>query len=126
MDLDDLRASQNVEDRRGSGGFGRPLMIGGGGFGAVAVVLAALFFGVDPSQLLDTGGGAPAGQNRLDNGARTDNAAYEFSRKIIGSAEDVWQPLLQTQGARFAPATFTVYDYATRTGCGTGESSAGP
>ncbi len=127
MDLDELRASQNVEDRRGGfGGFGRPLMIGGGGLGAVAVVLAAMFFGVDPSQLLDAGGDAPATQNQPDNGNRTDNAAYEFSRKIIGSAEDVWSPLLAAKGVRFAPATFTVYDYTTPTGCGTGQSSAGP
>ena len=30
------------------------------------------------------------------------------------------------QGVRFTPATFTAYDDATPTGCGTGQSSAGP
>jgi predicted metalloprotease len=59
-------------------------------------------------------------------GPRPDDAAYEFSRRIIGSAEDVWTPILRAQGTAFHPATFTVYDYATPTGCGTGQSAAGP
>ena len=44
----------------------------------------------------------------------------------MGSAEDIWAPLLQEQGIRFMPATFTAYDYVTPTGCGTGQSAAGP
>ena len=51
---------------------------------------------------------------------------YDFARRIIGSAEDVWSPLLRQHGVNLSPATFTAYDYATPTGCGTGQSSAGP
>ena len=130
MRLDDLRPSDNVDDRRGEdygggGGFGgRGLVFGGGGLGVV-VLLISLFFGVDPSQLLN-GGPAPERQARHEAGPRSDDADYEFARKIIGSAEDVWSPLMQAQGVRFTPATFTAYDEATPTGCGTGQSSAGP
>jgi predicted metalloprotease len=63
---------------------------------------------------------------RQEAGPRADDADYNFARKVIGSAEDVWAPLLQQQGTRFSPATMTVYDYATPTGCGTGQSAAGP
>ena len=130
MRLDDLRPSDNVEDRRGEGGgfggFGGPRMVfGGGGLGLVVVLLLSLFFGVDPSQLLN-GGGGPAPQPRQEQGPRSDDAAYDFARRVIGSAEDVWQPLLRDRGVRFTPATFTAYDNATPTGCGTGQSSAGP
>ena len=49
MRWEDLRRSTNVEDRRGfSGGVG----LAGGGIGAVAVVIIALLFGIDPSILL--------------------------------------------------------------------------
>ena len=126
MDIDELRSSENVEDRRGSfGGYGRHIAIGGGGLGSVALVVIYLFLGGDPSQLLDTGSG-PGLESNAGAGGGTDNEAFEFSRKIIGSAEDVWTPLMEAKGARFTPAIFTVYDAATPTGCGTGQSSAGP
>jgi predicted metalloprotease len=120
MRLDDLRPSDNVEDRRGEdyggggfGGFGGPRMIfGGGGLGLIVVLVLSLFFGVDPSQLLN-GGPGPAPQTRQETGPRSDDADYEFARRIIGSAEDVWQPLLRQRGVNFTPATFTAYDSAT-------------
>ncbi|HET7085174.1 MAG TPA: neutral zinc metallopeptidase [Rhizomicrobium sp.] len=131
MRLDDLRPSDNVEDRRGEdyggggfGGFGPRMMFGGGGLGLVVILLLSLFFGVDPSQLLN-GGPAPEPRPRQQT-SQSGDADFEFARRIIGSAEDVWSPLLRDRGVRFAPATFTAYDEATPTGCGTGQSSAGP
>jgi predicted metalloprotease len=128
MRLDDLRQSDNTDDRRGGGGFGPRLAMGGGGLGLVVVLGLSLLFGVDPRQFLDTGGGIPAAGPSApgSGGPRPDDAAYAFSRKIVGSAEDVWQPLLQANGVRFTPATLTVYDSVTPTGCGTGQASAGP
>src|ERR1700748_2549101 len=108
MRLDDLRPSDNVEDRRGEGdggggfgGFGGPRMVfGGGGLGLVAVLLISLFFGVDPSQLLN-GGPGPEPQASHESGARAHDADYMFARRIIGSAEDVWSPLMRQQGISF-------------------------
>ena len=131
MRLDDLRPSENVDDRRGEsyggggGGFGPRMVFGGGGLGLVVVLVLSRFFGVDPSQLLN-GGSGPMPQTRQEAGPRGDDADYDFARRIIGSAEDVWSPLMREHGANFTPATFTAYDYATPTGCGTGQSSAGP
>jgi len=133
MRTDDLRPSDNTDDRRGEDygggggfGFGPRIALGGGGLGFLAVVVVvSLLTGVDPSQLLG-GGAGPVPQRQEQSGPRADDADYDFARRIIGSAEDVWQPLLQQQGVRFTPATFTAYDQATPTGCGTGQSSAGP
>lgn len=122
MRLDDLRETGNVEDRRGMGG-GFAL----GGVGLLVVVVVSYFLGVDPSQLLnnvDTG--APVQQQQASGAPRADDAAYAFSRKIVGSAEDVWTPILRAKGVSLTPATLTVYDNATPTGCGTGTTSAGP
>ena len=128
MRTDDLRETENVDDRRGAlGGYGPHIAIGGGGLGLVGVVLLSLLFGVDPSQLLnDAVGSAPTETTPGGAGPRSDDAALEFSRKIVGSAEDVWTPILRARGISFSPATITVYDSETPTGCGDGQSSAGP
>lgn len=131
MRLDDLRPSENVDDRRGGGygggGFGPRLAFRGGGLGLVAVLVLSLVFGVDPMQLLG-GGGVQIPTQRMERSSGGDctDQSCDFARRIIGSAEDIWAPLMQEQGVRFVPATFAVYDYATPTGCGTGQSAAGP
>ena len=128
MRLDDLRPTENVDDRRGAfGGYGPHIAVGGGGLGVLGIVLISMLFGVDPSQLLNgSAGDTPSQTSPASNGPRSDDAAYQFSRKIVGSAEDVWTPILKARGIAFSPATLTVYDNETQTGCGEGLSSAGP
>ena len=123
MRLDDLRPTENVDDRRGgfggSGIGGRHIAVGGGGLGLVGIVVLALLFGVDPSQLLngtDTGG-TTSSYTQNDGSPRADDTSFQFARKIVGSAEDVWQPLLR-QGRAFTPATLTTYNVQTPTACG--------
>ena len=129
MRLDDLRPSENMDDRRGQGGggFGPRMAFGGGGLGLVAVLAISLLFGVDPRQLLDGGGPIPAQRTeRVADGELCKDQDCYFVRQIVGSAEDVWAPLMQERGVRFSPAVTTTYDYMTPTGCGTGQSAAGP
>jgi predicted metalloprotease len=125
MRTDDLRPSENVDDRRGFG----PRHIAGGGIGVVVIALIAMFFGVDPSQILGTGtdGGSGDTATQQDtSGPRADDADFAFAKKIVGSAEDVWKPILEQRGVTFTPATLTTYDTETDTGCGDGQSTAGP
>jgi predicted metalloprotease len=130
MRLDDMRESDNVDDRRGEGygggGFGPRMVMGGGGLGLVAVLVVSLLFGVDPSQLLGGGGPVPVQREAQQQGTGCTDVDCAFARRVIGSAEDVWTPLLAQKGVRFTPAILTVYDQVTPTACGTGQSSAGP
>ena len=127
MRLDDLRPSENMDDRRGQGGggFGPRLAFGGGGLGLVAVLAISLIFGVDPRQLLDGGGPVPVQRERSASSDCTDQDC-DFVSRVTGSAEDIWAPLMQERGVRFSPAITTTYDYVTPTDCGTGQSAAGP
>ncbi|HTO41313.1 MAG TPA: neutral zinc metallopeptidase [Rhizomicrobium sp.] len=137
MRLDDLRPTENVDDRRGQRGFGggrgRPMIIGGGGLGLVAfIIIALLSNGGDVGGLLNDLGGAQSGlpygpgQTQNQPASAEDQASYEFSRKIIGSTEDVWTQILAKRGVRFEPATFTPFTGATNTKCGQGEAMMGP
>jgi hypothetical protein len=99
--------------------------IRGGGMGIVGfVILALLYFAGSFTNTgsYDNDNNAPAMQ-----GSNQDNQGeFDFSRKIVWSAEQVWAPILKARGVNFTPATITIYDNATRTGCGEGQSSAGP
>ncbi|MGN6147398.1 MAG: KPN_02809 family neutral zinc metallopeptidase [Rhizomicrobium sp.] len=147
MDLNNLRETSNFEDRRGQGGFGGfggpswgggfggfpSFGLRGGGLGFIAFVILILLFGSNGSGgLIDSvlnGSGSsyqstPTGVEQSGN--HTDEAQFDFARKIVGSAEDIWSPILQARGVTFAPAVITFYDNQTPTACGTGQASAGP
>jgi len=128
MRLDEMPESENVEDRRG--GFGRPMMIGGGGLGLVGIVIA-LLLGVNPAQLLGgsdnatspDGYQAPAG---AASAPRPDDPLVHFSAKVLGSTEAVWEEVFRERGRAYQPAVFVPYDEATPTACGDGEAAMGP
>ncbi len=108
-----------VEDRRGmrSGG------VAGGGIGLVAVALAGyFFFGINPLTILEVGGGlAPTAQEQGRAGTPGDQAGA-FIDTIVSSTTDVWSA--EIQGYR-APK-LVLYEQATGTQCGTGQSAMGP
>ena len=141
MDLNNLRETSNFDDRRGQGfgGFGGPSWGGGfggfpsfgmrgGGLGFIAFIILILLFGSNGSGgLLDSilgGGGQQQQVSQADN--HTSDTQLDFARKIVGSAEDIWTPILQARGVTFSPATITFYTQQTPTACGTGQASAGP
>jgi predicted metalloprotease len=135
MRLDDLRESENVEDRRGGGfgggGFGGPMVIGGGGLGIVGVIIA-LLLGVNPAQLLGGAGdqaqnpGGFQGPPGASSPARPDDPEVHFAAKILGSTEDVWGQEFRRRGLTYQPAIFVPYDEATETACGGGQAAMGP
>jgi uncharacterized protein len=143
MKLDDLRASDNVEDRRGddgSGGFGG----GGGGFpggrGAIGlgslVIVAALYFLVGPDAAMNalnqlSGGGQPQIQQQQPSPgqtAPTNDASSQFVRKILGSTEDTWTELFKEQagGRTYTPTELVLFSGATSSACGAAQSQMGP
>ena len=63
MKWEGQRESDNVEDRRGSGGT---RIAAGSGLGLLIVVVLALLFGVDPRQILDQTGDDQAAEQTSD------------------------------------------------------------
>lgn len=132
MRLDDERESRNVEDRRGQrggGGFpGGRGGIAGGGLGMVAVVLVALFFGVDPGTLMQAldGGAPPPAQQRGAAPDTTSDANARFVSRVLASTEDVWTAEFRRTGQQYEPPRLILFTGATQSGCGAAQAAMGP
>lgn len=118
------RESGNIEDRRGSGGMLRPA--GFGGIGMLIVVLIGLFFGVDLTPLVGTGGGpmvtteAPSGPNAIDD------ENERFVAVILAETEDVWGPMFRESRLEYHEPRLVLFSGLTRSACGSAQSAMGP
>ncbi|WP_062603527.1 KPN_02809 family neutral zinc metallopeptidase [Caballeronia calidae] len=130
MRLDDEAESQNVEDRRGGGGF----RIGGGsiGIGTIIVALAAsYFFGINPMTIINGAqvlqGNAPQQQAAPSNAPPANDAGAVFVRRVLGNTERTWQHVFRAQFNQGYPAPrLVMFSGATQTACGTGQTAMGP
>ena len=136
---DDDRESENVEDRRGQGGFPRggmpfPIPMGGGGLSITSLLVIGaicLVFGINPLELLNSGGGAPMPEaarptSYQPGAAPKDDEGSRFVRHVLADTEDVWERTFQAAGRRYEKPTLVLFTGATRTACGVGQSAMGP
>jgi hypothetical protein len=125
MEWEGGRESGNVEDRRGLG----PIGVGGLGAGGVVLALVGyLVFGISPSTTLSALSGAePAAQQQAGVRGAPKDEAGRFVDVVGTNVDDVWSQIFQQQGRRYAPpAGIVLYDQATGTGCGLGQTAMGP
>jgi uncharacterized protein len=138
MRLDDLRTSENIEDRRGEGGFsggGGGFGLGGGRLGIGTVVILGLVgwaLGINPAVLIGgaemvAGGGRPAQtQSQTRPGTPSDQTG-NFVARILGETEDVWSEVLPQQANRdYTKPRLVLFSGVTNSECGTAQSAMGP
>lgn len=126
------RQSDNVDDRRGSGGGGG-FGLGGKSIGIGTIVVALIgsaVFGINPLTMLDMlSGGAgqavPAQQGPAQAPPASDRKAAMVST-VLADTEDTWSELFRAQGATYVKPTLVLFSGATATACGTGQSASGP
>jgi predicted metalloprotease len=126
MDLRGGRRSSNIEDRRGMrvGRTGVGLSVGGVLF---LLVLSALginplpFLGMavnEQSAQVDPGQASAPYQETAEEAQLRDLASV-----VLGETEQTWDRLF---GGRYVPTTMVLYQEATQSGCGLGQSAMGP
>lgn len=118
------RRSRNIEDRRGA----RSPKLLGGGIGTIALVLVALYFGIDPAPLLQqtqSGAASSTGTRPTAEDLKNDPLADMVS-VVIADTEDVWRELFAAQGRRYEEPTLVLFSGATRSACGLGQAAMGP
>ncbi len=124
------RQSQNVEDRRGQRMRAMP---GGkpGGIGMVVLVLAALYFGIDPSVIV-----SQMGQQQPSATQTSTNEPYQptaeeqqlsgFISVVLADTEDVWHAQFRQMGSRYQEPKLVLFSGAVRSACGAAQSAMGP
>lgn len=131
MRFDNGRESSNVEDRRGSRSGGRGGMRLGGrgkiGIGTIVLALVAMYFGVDPSVVLNTGlGGGQVAVNEPAQPIPANDAQAKFVSMVLADTEATWQAIFSAGGQRYVEPTLVLFTGATRTACGVGQAAMGP
>jgi predicted metalloprotease len=122
----DRRRSSNIEDRR-SAAAGTRLV--GGGIGTIAIVLAALYFGIDPSVLLE---GVQSVNVPSDTGITpreqdfSEDPLADMVSVVVADTEDVWNEIFAESNRRYEEPALVMFRGATRTACGVGQSYMGP
>lgn len=99
-----------------------------GGFGTIILVLVAMYFGVDPSLILEQGipepttsqmpasGAPPAGQDPL----------VDFVSVVLADTEDVWHDQFQRMGASYKEPALVLFSGAVQSACGFAQAAMGP
>jgi len=120
------RRSSNIEDRRGAGASPRLL---GGGIGTIAVILIALYLGVDPTPLLQglqSAPGTAASGTRPTAEDLANDPLADMVAVVVADTEDVWTALFADAGRDYRAPTLVLFSGATRSACGLGQAAMGP
>ena len=119
--------SSNVEDRRGQSFGGRGLV--GGGIGTIVLVVVGLMFGIDPRVILGMAETAQTVQQTRapqQPGTVPTDEMGKFVRAVLADTEQTWNTLFKQLGRQYAEPKVVIFEQATRTACGTGQSAMGP
>jgi len=99
-----------------------------GGLGLIVIVVLALIFGFDPSQLLqgNLGGSTyrPGGDSMIQSGS--DDELKEFSAAVLASTEDVWSGIFQQSGTEYREPTLVLFSGGVQSACGFAQAAVGP
>ena len=124
MRLDEEEESSNIEDRRGSR---VSPVLATGGIGTLALVLIGLFFGIDPSVLLQ---GNPSVDTNAPTGyaqrADSNDQMKEFVARVLGSTERTWSEIFARNGRIYQPPKLVLFSGGVQSACGFAQTAAGP
>lgn len=118
------RRSDNVEDRRGMS-VGRKAV--GGGIGTIILALVAMYFGIDPSVVLQ--GGAPlTAPTQTEQAAKppADDELAQFVSVVLADTEDTWHEIFRNNGKSYQEPKLVLFSGAVESACGYAQAAMGP
>ena len=121
------RRSDNIEDRRGIRVGGKGLA--GGGIGAIVLALVAIYFGVDPSVVLNQAGGlagAPQASSQPASASPEEERLKDFMSAVLADTEDVWGGLFAASGQTYRQPKLVLFSGSVESACGHASAAMGP
>jgi predicted metalloprotease len=103
--------------------------VAGGGIGTVLLVLLALYFGVDPSIILNQSQVSVPGssfESTPNPGSPAENRLAEFVAVVLADTEDTWNPIFASMGKKYQEPTLVLFSGAVQSACGTASEAVGP
>jgi predicted metalloprotease len=128
MRLDDGRESENVEDQRGSSGGGAGRIVGGG-IGTVVLVLVAMYFGIDPSFVLNlaqTGGDSSSVSRQAAPRPPEENKLAKFVSVVLADTEDTWRAQFKQNNMTYRDPKLVLFTGSVKSACGFAQAATGP
>jgi len=118
----DQERSRNVEDRRGM--TAKRGMVGGG-IGMVILVLVGLYFGIDPSVLMQAvpQGSPPAVEQQQP--AASDEMS-QFVSVVLADTEKTWHEIFNRSGRTYEEPKLVLFTGAVESACGFAQVAMGP
>lgn len=125
MRWQDLRKSDNVDDRRGMSGGGKVAI---GGIGVIIVIAIGLLTGQDPMQIMSNLQNTQVTEQPAarPTGPRADDRTADLVKVVLGSTEDVWSQIYAQNGAEYQTPTLQIFDDVTEGACGSASAAMGP
>ncbi|MEN6319968.1 MAG: neutral zinc metallopeptidase [Syntrophaceae bacterium] len=123
MRWEDKEESENVEDRRGMP-VSRKVM--GGGIGTAILVLVALYFGIDPSVIMQSvpvSSPPPATQQQQKAGTDT---MSRFVSVVLADTEKTWHDVFRRYGKTYQEPKLVLFTEAVQSACGFAQAAMGP
>ena len=119
-------SSDDVEDRRSSGGGIGGIHIGLGGF--VILGILSLVFHRNLFTLLQSGGGSPGAGISQSDPARdeAEKPLVDFVTFVLNDAQNTWTGILSNQGVEYRHAKLVLFRNTIDSACGMAQSASGP
>lgn len=118
------RRSANVQDRRGTR---VSRQAAGGGIVTLVILVAALYFGIDPQPLLETASQVGGGVNREPyTPSAEENELADFTAVVLGDTEDTWHALFRATGSTYEEPQLVLFSGAVQSACGFAQAATGP
>ena len=121
------RRSGNLEDRRGMRVSSRTA---GGGLGLLILAVVAMYFGIDPSVILDqttmTTGTQPSSYSTPVERSSVEDGLADFVSTVLADTEDTWHGLFRQMGRTYKEPTLVLFTGAVESACGYASAAVGP
>lgn len=120
------RRSNNIEDRRG---IRVSRKTAGGGIGIIVVALIAIYFGVDPTILLEQQAPTTSSVSTYTTSkpiSPAENQLADFVSVVLADTEDTWQVLFNNMGKTYRDPNLVLFSGAVQSACGFAQAAMGP